>query len=165
MILHCMNTTNATKMKEGESSNQSLHFSSLNCMSISSPEEILARQLRDAELADAPKYSKHRVFGQRCQPPVTSTPPEQPMPVVESENDGWGENLPSYTSISLHHRFGFQSVLTSSHLPLVQPDGTRNEQPPPKLFGGYSGQSIVFGENPGSKTWFLVFSFFSLVYI
>jgi hypothetical protein len=27
------------------------------------------------------------------------------------------------------------------------------------LFGGYSGQSIVFGENPGSKTWFLVFQF------
>lgn len=121
---------------------------SLNAMSISSPEEILARQLQDTDLSGT---SSHRVFGRGCRPPITSEAPKAPIPEAKPESDGWGENPPSYTSISLHHRFGYQSVLSSSHLPLLQPDETRSQQSPPKLFGGYTGQSIVFGENPDTK--------------
>jgi hypothetical protein len=138
-------------MNEKKDFDQHGSFSSLDAMSISSPEEKLARDLQDAELTDQPKYSNHRVFGGGCQPPLKSIVP-QADPSKPASDDGWGDILPSYTSISLHHRFGFQSVLTSSHLPLVQPSDTGSiKQSKSKLFGGYSGQNVVFGSNPENK--------------
>ncbi|CAO3682557.1 unnamed protein product [Umbelopsis ramanniana] len=120
-------------------------------MSISTPEEKLIRDFRTAELTDQANYSNHRVFGGGCQPPIKSKVPQENVPLPTSD-DGWGDNLPSYTSISLHHWFGFQSVLTSSHLPLVQPSDTGSiKQSKSKLFGGYSGQAVVFGSTPESK--------------
>ena len=138
-------------MSEKKPVDQLGSFSSLDAMSISSPEEKLARDFQDTELTDQTKYSNHRVFGGGCQPPIKSKVPQENVPLPTSD-DGWGDNLPSYTSISLHHRFGFQSVLTSSHLPLVQPSDTGSiKQSKSKLFGGYSGQAVVFGSTPENK--------------
>ncbi|KAG2187151.1 hypothetical protein INT44_004821 [Umbelopsis vinacea] len=138
-------------MSEKKHSSQPGSLSSLDAMSISSPEEKLARDLQDADINDQQKYANHRVFGGGCQPPLKSVVP-QTEPSMPASDDGWGDNLPSYTSISLHHRFGFQSVLTSSHLPLVQPSDTDSiKGSKSKLFGGYSGQTVVFGSNPENK--------------
>lgn len=138
-------------MSEKKPTDQFGSFSSLDAMSISSPEEKLARSFQDAELTDRAKYYNHKVFGGGCQPPMKSKLPQETDPLPTS-GDGWGDNLPSYTSISLHHRFGFQSVLTSSHLPLLQSTDTDStKQSNSKLFGGYSGQAVVFGSTPENK--------------
>jgi hypothetical protein len=126
-------------------------FASLDAMSISTAEEKLAKELEESQLSDLPKYSSHRVFGARCQPPIQPTVELPPKPALSNDEDGWGPNPPSYTSISMHHRFGYQSVLTSDHLPLVKPNEDGSSQPPPKVFGGYSGQPIVFGIQPKNE--------------
>lgn len=137
-----------TSKKNNKHINQ---FASLDAMSISTPEEKLAKELEESQLLDQPKYSTHRVFGTRCQPPIVVTDFPPPISASSDSEDGWGDNLPSYTSISMHHRFGYQSVLTSDHLPLIKPNEDGSPQPPSKIFGGYSGQTIVFGAGAQAK--------------
>lgn len=126
-------------------------FASLDGMSISTPEEKLAKELEESQLSDQPKYSTHRVFGKRCQPPIKMADVPPPISASSTSEGGWGDNLPSYTSISMHHRFGYQSVLTSDHLPLIKPNEDGSPHPPPRIFGGYSGQPIVFGAGAQAK--------------
>ncbi|KAG2180162.1 hypothetical protein INT43_003950 [Umbelopsis isabellina] len=126
-------------------------FTSLDAMSISTPEEKLAKELEESQLLDQPKYSTHQVFGARCQPPIKVTDVPPPISAPSNSEDGWGDHLPSYTSISMHHRFGYQSVLSSDHLPLIKPNEDGSPRPPPRLFGGYSGQAVVFGAGAQAK--------------